>query len=202
MIAESDTLHTEEFLLLHAPRIERFRNAMLIMASTILIVQMISRILSASATDQSVWFIVGAYAISLAYLGIFWRSHYLSIRRLLRINNQVAWGTLHLLVWLILLPFATAWLVATRGPGVPVLVYGFVLTMSMIADEVLRSCIASSVPIPAGRAARRSTRARTGVLLCGILAFAVSVGLTSRVGTLSACSVVAIVQLVRVCSYA
>ena len=94
--------------MLHAARIERFRNAMLIMASTILIVQMISRILSASATDQSVWFIVGVYAISLAYLGIFWRSHYLSIRRLLRINNQVAWGTLHLLVWLILLPFATA----------------------------------------------------------------------------------------------
>jgi uncharacterized membrane protein len=188
--------------LVNAARIERFRNAVLIMASTILIVQMISMILSASATEQSVWFIVGAYAISLAYLGIFWRSHYLSIRRILRISNQVVWETLHLLAWLILLPFATAWLVATRGPGAPVLVYGFVLTMSMIADEVLRSCIEGSVPITAGRAARRSTRARTGALLCGILAFAVSVGLTSRVGALSVCGVVAIVQLARVWSYA
>jgi uncharacterized membrane protein len=199
-IAESGTQRPEELPLLSTARIERFGNALVIMASMILIVQMITRILSASAMEQSVSFIVGAYAISLAYLGIFWRSHYLSIKRLSRINNNVAWGTIHLLGWLMLLPFATAWLVATSGPGVPVLVYGFVLTMPMIAAEVLRSSVEASVPIPGGRKTRRSRRGRTSVILCGIAAFGSSVGLISRVGAMSVFGAVAIIQLVRVCS--
>jgi uncharacterized membrane protein YhaH (DUF805 family) len=124
--APSSRYLERELLLLSASRIARFRNSLLIMTSTILVVQMISGILSPTATSQApVWFIVGAYAISLAYLGILWRSHDLAIRRLHRIDNQAVWVTLYLLAWLGLLPFATAWLVATRGPEVPVVVACF-----------------------------------------------------------------------------
>jgi uncharacterized membrane protein len=172
------------------------------MASTILIAQMIAGILSAAATGESVWFIVGAYVISLAYLGILCRSHHLAIRGLVRIDNRAVWGTLYLLVWLMLLPFATAWLVATCGPGVPVVLYGLVLTMSMIADEALWNWTEGSLPVPAGYASHRPMRARTGALLCGTLAFAVLVGLVSRVATLSVCGVIAIVQVVRASSHA
>src|SRR6185503_5553774 len=50
-----------------------------------------------------------SYALSFIYLGIYWNNHHHMFQVSHRVNGTVLWSNLHLLFWLSLLPFATAW---------------------------------------------------------------------------------------------
>ena len=54
-----------------------------------------------------------------------------------RINGGVLWANLHLLFWLSLLPFTTAWMDETRLRASPTVVYGVDLLFAAIAYYLL-----------------------------------------------------------------
>ena len=62
------------------------------------------------------------------------------------VSGGILWANLHLLFWLSLFPFATAWMGNTwkwepQPPSVPTAVYGFVLLMAAMAYLILQCVI-------------------------------------------------------------
>ena len=51
-----------------------------------------------------------AYVLSFIFLGIYWNNHHHMLHMTERINGGILWANLHLLFWLSLVPFTTAWM--------------------------------------------------------------------------------------------
>ena len=50
------------------------------------------------------------YVLSFVYLGIYWNNHHHMLYAAERVDGRVLWTNLHLLFWLSLIPFTTAWM--------------------------------------------------------------------------------------------
>ena len=77
------------------------------------------------------------YVLSFVFLGIYWNNHHHLLQAVRHVNGAVLWANLHLLFWLSLTPFATAWLGENDFASGPVLIYGAVLLMSGTAYYIL-----------------------------------------------------------------
>ena len=49
------------------------------------------------------------YALSFVYVAIYWNNHHHLLLACERINGAIMWANMHLLFWLSLVPFVTAW---------------------------------------------------------------------------------------------
>ena len=78
-----------------------------------------------------------SYILSFVYLGIYWNNHHHLFQVVQHINGRVLWANLHLLFWLSLIPFVTAWMGENYFTAVPVAFYGGVLLFSAIAYSIL-----------------------------------------------------------------
>ena len=81
------------------------------------------------------------YVLSFVYLGIYWNNHHHLLHATSRINGAVLWANLHLLFWLSLVPFVTAWMGENHFAPLPTAVYGAVMLASAIAYIVLQMTI-------------------------------------------------------------
>jgi uncharacterized membrane protein len=85
-----------------------------------------------------------SYVLSFIYLGIYWSNHHHLLAASSRINGAVLWANLHLLFWLSLVPFVTAWMEDNAFATIPVAVYGADLLLASVAYYVLeRTLIAA-----------------------------------------------------------
>ncbi len=78
-----------------------------------------------------------SYALSFVLIGIYWNNHHHLFHGIKNISAGVMWANLHLLFWLSLISFATAWAGETHFATVPVAIYGFVLVMCGVAYTIL-----------------------------------------------------------------
>jgi uncharacterized membrane protein len=78
-----------------------------------------------------------SYLLSFVFLGIYWTNHHHLIHAAQHVNGRVLWANLHLLFWLSLIPFATAWMGETHFAKWPVVVYGIVLMLAAVAYTIL-----------------------------------------------------------------
>jgi uncharacterized membrane protein len=85
-----------------------------------------------------------SYVLSFVYIGIYWNNHHHMLRITRRMNGAVMWANLHLLFWLSLVPFATAWMGNTFFAPVPTALYGVLLLMAAIAYTILQRTIIAS----------------------------------------------------------
>src|SRR6188474_714179 len=51
-----------------------------------------------------------SYVLSFVYLGIYWNNHHHMLHVTRRVTGGILWANLHLLFWLSLVPFVTAWM--------------------------------------------------------------------------------------------
>jgi uncharacterized membrane protein len=82
-----------------------------------------------------------AYGLSFVYLGIYWNNHHHMLAVVFRVSGAVLWANLHLLFWLSLIPFSTAWMSEHRFPPIPTAVYGIVLLAAAIAYLILQTAL-------------------------------------------------------------
>ncbi len=82
-----------------------------------------------------------SYVLSFIYVGIYWNNHHHMFHTVRTVNASILWANLHLLFWLSLFPFATAWMGENHAAPAPTAVYGFVLLMAAIAYYILQSLI-------------------------------------------------------------
>ena len=82
-----------------------------------------------------------SYVLSFIYVGIYWNNHHHMFHSTERVTGGILWANLHLLFWLSLFPFTTAWVGANHLAPTPTAVYGFVLLMAAIAYYILQHAI-------------------------------------------------------------
>jgi uncharacterized membrane protein len=82
-----------------------------------------------------------SYVLSFIYVGIYWNNHHHMFHSTEKVTGGILWANLHLLFWLSLFPFTTAWIGENHLAPTPVAVYGFVLLMAAIAYFILQHAI-------------------------------------------------------------
>jgi uncharacterized membrane protein len=82
-----------------------------------------------------------AYALSFLYLGIYWTNHHHMLAAVRLIDGAALWANLHLLFWLSLVPFTTAWMSEHDFPVVPTAVYGIVLLVAAVSYTLLQATL-------------------------------------------------------------
>jgi uncharacterized membrane protein len=82
-----------------------------------------------------------SYVLSFLYVGIYWNNHHHMLHATQRVSGAVLWANMHLLFWLSLFPFATAWMGENHFAPVPTAAYGVVLLMAALAYFLLQHAI-------------------------------------------------------------
>ena len=85
-----------------------------------------------------------SYVLSFIYVGIYWNNHHHMLHTCHKITGSILWANLHLLFWLSLFPFATAWMGENHYASLPSALYGFILLMAAIAYFILQHLIIAS----------------------------------------------------------
>jgi TMEM175 potassium channel family protein len=81
------------------------------------------------------------YVLSFVFVSIYWNNHHHLLHAADRINGRIMWANLHLLFWLSLVPFVTAWMGENHAAAVPTAVYGLVMLLSGIAYLILQTAL-------------------------------------------------------------
>jgi uncharacterized membrane protein len=82
-----------------------------------------------------------AYLLSFIFVGIYWSNHHHMLHTVTRVTGGILWANLHLLFWLSLVPFVTAWMGHEPHDAVPVAAYGAVLLMDAVAYTILERAL-------------------------------------------------------------
>jgi uncharacterized membrane protein len=114
------------------------------------------------------------YILSFTLVGIYWNNHHHMIYAAERINGAILWANLHLLFWLSLMPFATAWMGQNHLSRWPVALYGVELLMCGFAYTILCSLLVKEAgpASPLAIALRKDWKARLSQII-----YAVAIGL-------------------------
>jgi uncharacterized membrane protein len=82
-----------------------------------------------------------SYVLSFLYVGIYWNNHHHMFQATKRVSGGILWANLHLLFWLSLFPFFTAWIGENHLASTPTAAYGLVLLMAGVAYYILQYLI-------------------------------------------------------------
>ena len=81
------------------------------------------------------------YLMSFVVLGMYWNNHHHMLHATDGINGAILWANLHLLFWLSLIPFFTAWMGENHFDEIPTAGYGVVLLLAAVAYTILERTI-------------------------------------------------------------
>src|SRR5689334_23280635 len=84
-----------------------------------------------------------SYLLSFVFIGIYWHNHHHMFQAVRRVNGRVLWANSHLLFWLSLVPFVTAWMGENHFAAVPVAAYGVVMIGAALAYYILSHILIS-----------------------------------------------------------
>jgi len=82
-----------------------------------------------------------AYVLSFTFIGIYWNNHHHMLHTAERVNGKILWANMHLLFWLSLIPFTTAWMGENHAAPLPTAAYGAVLLAAAVAYSLLQATI-------------------------------------------------------------
>jgi len=92
------------------------------------------------------WPVFMSYVMSFIYVGIYWNNHHHMMHAVKEVSGGVLWANLHLLFWLSLIPFVTAWMGENHFEAGPTAAYGFVLFMCSVAYLLLARGLIANHP--------------------------------------------------------
>ena len=119
-----------------------------------------------------------SYALSYVFIGIYWTNHHHLLQAIRQVDGRVLWANLHLLFWLSLTPFTTAWMGENHFEKTPSAIYGVVLLMAAIAYYILQSRIIR-IEGPDSTLARAVGRDRKGKISPVLYAMAIPLAYVS-----------------------
>jgi uncharacterized membrane protein len=122
-------------------RLEAFSDGVLAIIITIMVLEL--RVPHGATLDalRPLVPVLLAYVLSFVYIGIYWNNHHHMLHMTDRVTGGILWANLHLLFWLSLVPFVTAWMGENSFAPVPTAIYGVALLMAAVAYFILQSAI-------------------------------------------------------------
>jgi uncharacterized membrane protein len=118
-------------------RLEAFSDGVIAVIITIMVLELKAPEEATVAALRPLIPVFLSYVLSFVFLGIYWSNHHHLLQAVRSVNGGILWANLHLLFWLSLTPFATAWMGANHFSSLPVAVYGAVLLFAAIAYYIL-----------------------------------------------------------------
>jgi uncharacterized membrane protein len=118
-------------------RMEAFSDGVMAIIITIMVLELRAPHEATLAALRPLAPVFVSYVLSFIYLGIYWNNHHHLLHAVDHVNGRVLWANLHLLFWLSLVPFATAWMGENHFGSVPIMIYGLVLFAASIAYYIL-----------------------------------------------------------------
>ena len=119
-------------------RLEAFSDGVLAIIITIMVLELKAPHGTTLADLRPVLPVFLSYVLSFIYIGIYWNNHHHMLRVTREVSGSILWANLHLLFWLSLVPFTTAWMGENHFDAAPTALYGFVLLMAAIAYWILQ----------------------------------------------------------------
>jgi uncharacterized membrane protein len=123
-------------------RMEAFSDGVLAIIITIMVLEL--KVPHGSvdmAALKPLWPVFLSYLLSFIYVAIYWNNHHHMLHAAQRISGGVLWANMHLLFWLSMVPFVTAWMGENNFAPLPTALYGVVLIMAALAYTILQSTI-------------------------------------------------------------
>ena len=111
-------------------RLEAFSDGVLAVIITIMVLEMKAPHEPTLEALRQLWPIFLSYILSFIFIGIYWNNHHHLLQVVRQVNGRILWANLHLLFWLSLIPFVTAWVGQNHFSAIPVALYGVVLFMA------------------------------------------------------------------------
>src|SRR3954447_3598983 len=122
-------------------RMEAFSDAVIAILITIMVLEL-------EVPDETTWDALSdlrpvllSYVLSFIYLGIYWNNHHHMLQATGSVSGLVLWANMHLLFWLSLVPFTTAWMGENDFAATPAAAYGITLLGAAIAYYLLQTAI-------------------------------------------------------------
>ena len=122
-------------------RLEAFSDGVLAIIITIMVLELKVPHGDTFAALSPLWPTLFSYALSFVYIGIYWNNHHHLLHATRTVSGGVLWANLHLLFWLSLVPFATAWMGENHFAPAPTALYGVPLLCAAIAYTILQNAI-------------------------------------------------------------
>ena len=122
-------------------RLEAFSDGVIAVIITILVLELK---LPHGVTLRSLASVAPAffsYVLSFVFIGIYWNNHHHLLHATEKVGGGILWANLHLLFWLSLTPFATAWMGQNHFAALPVALYGTLLLLSGVAYLLLTKAL-------------------------------------------------------------
>lgn len=122
---------------MHKGRLEAFSDGVLAIIITIMVLELKVPHGNNLSDLLSLKFVFLSYVISFIYIAIYWNNHHHLLQTIKNVNGRILWANIHLLFWLSLIPFVTAWSGENEFSSLPTALYGLVLLMASIAYYIL-----------------------------------------------------------------
>jgi uncharacterized membrane protein len=138
-------------------RLEAFSDGVFAVIITIMVLNMKVPADTDFEALKAVFPVFLSYVLSFIYVGVYWNNHHHLLHASQHVSGAVLWANLHLLFWLSLAPFATAWMGENIRASAPVALYGAILLSAGIAYFILTKSLIrchgkdSSIAISIGR---------------------------------------------------
>jgi len=125
-------------------RLEAFSDGVIAVIITIMVLEL--KVPQQTTLDglRPLCITLSSYVLSFLYVGIYWNNHHHLLHTCEKATGGILWANLHLLFWLSLIPFATAWVGQKFSAAAPAALYGTVLLMSGFAYVILQRQIIRS----------------------------------------------------------
>jgi len=118
-------------------RLEAFSDGVIAILITIMVLELRTPHGHDFAALAPMWPKFASYAVSFAFLAIYWLNHHHMLQATRHVDGRILWANMHLLFWLSLFPFATAWTGESHFAPLPVAVYGVVQLLAGCAYYIL-----------------------------------------------------------------
>jgi len=125
-------------------RLEAFSDGVLAIIITIMVLELRVPHGTEWRSLAPLWPVFLSYLLSFVYIGIYWNNHHHMLHVTQQVNGAILWANLHLLFWLSLVPFVTAWMGENHFAPVPTAMYGVVMLTAAIAYLILQRTIIRS----------------------------------------------------------
>ena len=112
---------------MHKGRLEAFSDGVIAIIITIMVLELKVPHTTDFAGLQPLLPVFVSYLLSFIYVGIYWNNHHHLLQAAQKVSGASLWANLHLLFWLSMIPFATAWMGENHFAAQPVALYGAVL---------------------------------------------------------------------------
>ena len=118
-------------------RLEAFSDGVIAIIITIMVLELRVPLGNSLAVLRPIAPVFLSYVLSFIFMGIYWSNHHHLFQVVEHVDGRVLWANLHLLFWLSLTPFVTAWMGQNHFASLPVALYGVVLLLAAIAYFIL-----------------------------------------------------------------